>query len=118
MTAGVSRPSLAAVTTVILVLSRPTYGLAMAAKAVLEAPDGNAEAQVLALWDPRTGRFDAPLLRTAMVLRGWTPDEFARAAGIGRTTIYKVLAGDGVRDRTAIAIFQGLALKRPRIGPS
>jgi transcriptional regulator of acetoin/glycerol metabolism len=87
----------------------------MTAIAVSEAPESTGETQPLQLWDPCTGRFDAPSLRAAIVMRGWTPDEFARAAGVGRTTIYKVLGGEGVRGRTAIAIFNGLALRRPRI---
>jgi hypothetical protein len=65
------------------------------------------------LWDPATGRFDGARLRLALVLRELSPDELARDGGCSRTSVYKALAGHGVRDRTAIALLRGLA-RHPR----
>jgi hypothetical protein len=65
------------------------------------------------LWDPRTGRFDGTRLRLALVSRGWTPEDFAENAKVSRSSVYKALQGVGVRDRTAIAIFAGLAQREP-----
>jgi predicted transcriptional regulator len=42
-------------------------------------------------------------------MRGETPDSFAKRIGSGRSSLYKALRGDAVRDRTAITILQGLA---------
>jgi hypothetical protein len=61
------------------------------------------------LWDPRTGRFDPVRLRSALVHREWTAETFAADTGCGRSSVYKALQGQGVRDRTAIAIGRGLA---------
>lgn len=66
------------------------------------------------IWDPRTGRFNAPRLQLALVLRGVTPEEFAQEAGVSRTSVYKALQGLGVRNRTAMRILGGLAQLRPR----
>jgi predicted transcriptional regulator len=83
--------------------------------------DGAARPQSAAsasrLWNPATGRFDPAVLREAIVSRRWTAEEFALAARIGRTTVYKALNGEGVRDRTAIAILDGLARRRPKPDP-
>lgn len=65
------------------------------------------------LWDPVTGRFDPARLRLALVVRGWTADDFAKEADCGRTSIYKALQGKGVRDATAIAIFRALSRRQP-----
>ena len=67
------------------------------------------------LWDPGTGRFDPVRLRLALVLREWTAEAFAVDTGCGRSSVYKALQGQGVRDRTAIAIFRGLAQREPRL---
>lgn len=67
------------------------------------------------LWNPMTGQFDPPRLRLAIVVRGWTADDFAREAECGRTSVYKALQGKGVRDATAIAIFRTLARREPRL---
>ena len=74
-----------------------------------------AGSSVPVLWDPATGRFDAVRLRRAMVLRAWTPNEFAREAGCGRTSIYKAMTGYGVRDSTAIKILSALQRCQPRL---
>jgi hypothetical protein len=67
------------------------------------------------LWNPATGQFDPLRLLLAIVVRGWTPDDFAREAECGRTSVYKALQGKGVRDATAIAIFRTLARREPRL---
>jgi hypothetical protein len=72
-------------------------------------PPGNV------LRNPTTGQFDPPRLRLAIVVRGRTPDDFAREAACGRTSVYKALQGKGVRDATAIAIFRTLARREPQL---
>ncbi len=67
------------------------------------------------LWNPMSGRFDPARLRRAMVLRGWTVDDLARAAGIGRTTAYKTVAGHGVRDKISIKVLAALGRQQPRL---
>ena len=67
------------------------------------------------LWDPATGRFDPARLRLAIVTRGWTPDEFAMEAKCGRTSVYKALQGQGIRDATAIAILRALVKREPTL---
>ncbi|MGA2283923.1 MAG: hypothetical protein ABSH07_09715 [Candidatus Dormibacteria bacterium] len=68
-------------------------------------------------WDAATGRFDPIRLRLALVVREWTPETFAVDTGCGRSSVYKALQGQGVRDRTAIAILFGLAQREPRLPP-
>lgn len=65
------------------------------------------------LWDPGSGRFVAVSLRLALVRRDWTPEALAEAAGCSRSSVYKALKGDGVRDRTAMAILRALAHREP-----
>jgi hypothetical protein len=67
------------------------------------------------LWNPATGRFDRSSLRLALVRREWTPETFAVDTRCGRSSVYKALQGQGVRDRTAIAILRGLAQREPRL---
>lgn len=64
-------------------------------------------------WNPRTGIFDPAQLRLAIVMRGWTVVEFAKAAKVSRGCFYSALLGSGVTDRTAIRIFQTLATRDP-----
>lgn len=80
--------------------------------------DGRPSATVSAarvLWNPSTGRFDPGCLRLALVIRGWTAEDFAREGECGRTSVYKALQGKGVRDATAIAILRSLARREPRL---
>ncbi len=65
------------------------------------------------LWNPKTGIFDPAQLRLAIVMRGWTVGEFAKAAAVSRGCLYSALLGSGVTDRTAIRIFQTLATRDP-----
>lgn len=76
---------------------------------------GGKESLHSPVWDPATGRFDVRRLRWAIVVRGWTPSEFAERTSCSRTSVYKALAGHGVRDRTALAILQALAHRQPRL---
>ncbi len=64
-------------------------------------------------WNPRSGVFDGAQLRLAIVIRGWTVAEFAAACKISLACLYNAIGGCGVSDRTAIRIFQGLALRQP-----
>lgn len=65
------------------------------------------------LWDPATGAFDGPLLRRAIIARGWTIPEFARLTRAHVATIYHALKGRRVRDSTAIRIFEALEKRSP-----
>jgi hypothetical protein len=64
-------------------------------------------------WNPCSGIFDGGQLRLAIVMRGWTVAEFAATAKISSACLYNALGGTGISDRTAIRIFQGLALRQP-----
>ena len=66
-------------------------------------------------WNPRSGVFDGGQLRFAIVTRGWTVAEFAATAKVSLACLYNALGGTGVSDRTAIRIFQGLALRQPML---
>jgi DNA-binding phage protein len=77
------------------------------------APPRGAQGNLL--WDAGTGRFDPIRLRLALVLREWTAGSFAVDTGCGRSSVYKALQGQGVRDRTAIAIMHGLGQREPRL---
>jgi hypothetical protein len=76
------------------------------------APNRDAHGSAL-LWNPKTGIFDPAQLRLAIVMRGWTVVEFAKAAAVSRGCLYSALLGSGVTDRTAIRIFQTLATRDP-----
>jgi predicted transcriptional regulator len=65
------------------------------------------------LWDARSGAFDGVRLRRAIVARGWTVPEFARAAKLHVQSIYNALSGKTVRDGTAICIFETLEKRQP-----
>ncbi|MBV9100001.1 MAG: hypothetical protein JO198_03025 [Candidatus Dormibacteraeota bacterium] len=67
------------------------------------------------LYDPKTGRFDREKLRLELIIRGVTPETFASKTGVPRTSVYKALRGESVRDRTAINILFGLASLPPRL---
>jgi hypothetical protein len=64
-------------------------------------------------WNQRSGVFDGAQLRLAIVIRGWTVAEFAATAKISPACLYNALGGTGISDRTAIRIFQALALRQP-----
>lgn len=66
-------------------------------------------------WNPRSGVFDGGQLRLAIVTRGWTVAEFAATAKVSLACMYSALGGTGVSDRTAIRIFQGLAMRQPML---
>lgn len=74
--------------------------------------------QEVSFWNPQSGIFDARKLRMAIILRGWTVVEFARAAGMSPACMYNALSGNGVNDRTAIRIFRGLSQREPMSIPS
>ena len=64
-------------------------------------------------WNPRSGRFNGPLLRQAIVTRGWTVGEFATVCGISLACLYNKLAGYGASDEIAKRIFAGLGRRQP-----
>jgi hypothetical protein len=64
-------------------------------------------------WDPRSGRFNGPLLRQAIVNRQWTIPECARVCGICPATLYNACNSHGMSDRTAGKIFEGLGRRQP-----
>jgi transcriptional regulator of acetoin/glycerol metabolism len=78
--------------------------------------DGDGRSQEpppTALVNAMTGRFDPARLRRAMIRRRWTVDDLAREAGIGRTTAYKTVKGDGVRDRIVIKVLDAIGRCQP-----
>lgn len=62
------------------------------------------------LWDPASGRFHRARLLREMMVRLWTPDDLASEAKVSRTSVYKMLAGEGVLPRTAYKVL--LAFQR------
>jgi hypothetical protein len=67
------------------------------------------------LYDPTTGRFNVRRLQYEIFIRGWTStDEFARDCACGRTSVYKGVDGQPVRNRIARAILEGLHRREPR----
>lgn len=64
-------------------------------------------------WNPKTGAFDTSQLRLAIVIRGWTVQEFASDARVSLGCLYNALKGCGVSDRTAIRMFKTLATRQP-----
>ncbi len=79
--------------------------------------DGEGASSILRLrsgiWDPASGRFNAPRLRGAIVSRGWTVGEFAAAAGLSRACLYNALRAWSTSDRTAIRIATTLSTRAP-----
>ena len=69
----------------------------------------------LPIWDAASGRFDKVQLRRALVRRGMSIEEFAQSVECSRSSVYKALTGDGLSDRTAIAILRGLASLPPSL---
>ena len=67
------------------------------------------------LYDPTTGRFNARRLQREVFVRGWTSEEFAAECPCSRTSVYKALAGQPVRNRTARAILEALQKREPRL---
>ena len=76
-------------------------------------PNRDTSRTQVPFWNPRTGIFDPAQLRLAIVMRGWTVSEFAKAAKVSHGCLYSALLGSGVTDRTAIRIFQTLATRDP-----
>jgi predicted transcriptional regulator len=67
------------------------------------------------LWSAETSAFDGARLRRAIVSRGWTVPEFARAARIHAASAYNAVNGRQVRDSTAIRIFETLEKRQPMV---
>ncbi len=67
----------------------------------------------MGLWSPETRSFDGARLRRAIVARGWTVPEFARAAKLNAQSIYNALSGKTVRDGTAIRVFETPEKREP-----
>jgi hypothetical protein len=77
-------------------------------------PPSSEEPPHRPLFDPATGRFNVGRLQGAIFVRGWTAEEFALNVECGRSSVYKALAGQPVRNRTARAILEGLHRREPR----
>ena len=65
------------------------------------------------LWNPEIRRFDGPRLRLAIVSRGWTVREFARAARIDVGSVNNAIRGKKLRDATVIRMFETLQKREP-----
>lgn len=70
------------------------------------------------LWHAETRSFDGALLREAIVIRGWAGvADFAASTGLRQSTVYAAVAGNIVRDRTALRILQALGRREPIVNP-
>jgi predicted transcriptional regulator len=72
-----------------------------------EAPGGAG------LWDETVHGFRGAVLQRAILARGWTVSDFARAAHVHPASVYNALNGSRVRDSTAIRIFETLEKRQP-----
>lgn len=73
----------------------------------------SVEPQSQGLWDPVRRAFHGPRLHQAILARGWTMDEFARATKLHAGSVYNAVRGHRVRDVTAIRIFEALEKRSP-----
>lgn len=78
-------------------------------------PPLSPERQPQAIWNGETQTFSAGVLRRAMLVRGFTPDSLAMAAGVGRGTVYNALASRPSRLTTARRLPQTLAGVEPTL---
>jgi predicted transcriptional regulator len=67
----------------------------------------------MTIWDGDAQSFNVGPLRQAMLVRGFTPEALADAAGVARGTLYNALHGRPTRLRTAHRILAALAETRP-----
>jgi hypothetical protein len=65
------------------------------------------------LWNPAVSRFDGPRLRLAIVSRGWTVAEFARASRVDIGSVHNAIKGKRLRDSTVIRMFETLEKRVP-----
>ena len=79
----------------------------------LSAADSSNVTTPNPFWNPRSGIFDGAQLQLAIVVRGWTVGEFAKASKVSLACLYNALRGYGVTDKTAIRLFKGLAMRQP-----
>lgn len=68
----------------------------------------------MSLYDGEAHAFHAGRLREALIARGLTVEEFAQTAAIERSTVFRAFAGQRIKDRTAIRVYQALA-KLPKL---
>ena len=61
------------------------------------------------IWDGTHQSFNVGPLRDAMLVRGFTADSLAYAAGVARATLYNALKGRPTRLSTARRIIQALS---------
>jgi hypothetical protein len=67
------------------------------------------------LYDPMTGRFNVRRLQQEIFIRGWTTEEFVLEVTCGRSSVFKALRGEPVRNKTGRAIIEGLDRRAPRL---
>ena len=72
-----------------------------------EAPGGAG------LWDETVHGFRGAVLQRAILARGWTVSDFARAAHVHPAAVYNALNGSRARASTAIRIFETLEKRQP-----
>ena len=65
------------------------------------------------LWDENIHSFRGGALRRAILARGWTIPDFARATRLHTASVYNAVKGRPVRDSTAIRIFEALEKREP-----
>jgi hypothetical protein len=82
-------------------------------------PDGSSAPEVsdtskgVGLWDENIHSFRGAALRRAILARGWTIPDFARATRLHTASVYNAVKGRPVRDSTAIRIFEALEKREP-----
>jgi hypothetical protein len=80
----------------------------------MTAPNGAGRGRdQVAIWDGDGQSFNVGPLRQAMLVRGFTPEALADAAGVARGTLYNALHGRPTRLRTAHRILAALAEAQP-----
>jgi hypothetical protein len=67
------------------------------------------------IWDGERQAFSVGVLKQVMLVRGFTPETLAEAAGVARGTMYNALAGRSTRLNTARRILEALAAVEPRL---
>ena len=57
----------------------------------------------------------AKAFRRAMAVRGWTPEDVAKRAGVSHSTVARMVRGEGVTHRSLRQVTE--ALKQGRVNP-
>jgi hypothetical protein len=94
---------------------RPLRRSQLAVAAERPQEESASDAEPRAVWHGETQAFDVGTLKEVMLVRGFTAETLAQAAGVGRGTMYNALAGRSTRLSTARRILEALAAVEPRL---